>query len=399
MKESSSGYRGSISRRLSEDSDSATFGPMEQQRINTTLLSIIAAVAVGAVLRLTGTIVLPFVIALLLSFVLSPVATLLERLRIPRILAIVLVVILFLAFGFLIALIVYSSVQSLVREFPQYLARLTALLRDLVDRFDLPEGILSDLDLTQTIGSFLLSISGNFMSFVAGYVVVVIFLLFLLLEKPYLRGKVTQALKHRTTRKITLVAAHINSQIARYMGVKLFVSTLTALIIFVAFSIIGVDFPIIWAILTFMFNFIPSIGSITISIVSIVFAIVQFLPAWNMIFAVAISMVSTQIVIGNILDPQLLGDRLNLSPVVILLALLSFGWLWGVVGMFLAVPLAVAIKIACANIPGLEPIGILMGTGNYIRRKRRRRARSSKTKTQEAMYEQEADSNRRQADG
>ena len=381
---------------------------MEQRQVNTTLLAIIAAVAVGAVLRLTGTIVLPFVIAILLSFVLSPVVTLFERVRIPRIIAIVLVVLLFLAFGFLIALIVYSSVQSLVREFPSYQARLLALLRDLFDRFDLPASLLSELDLTQTIGSFIVSISGNFMSFVSGYVVVLIFLLFLLLEKPYVRAKVTQALKHKTTRKITLVSAHINSQIARYVGVKLFVSTLTALVIFVAFSIIGVDFPIIWAILTFLFNFIPSIGSITISAASIAFAIVQFLPEWNLIFAAAISMVSTQIVIGNILDPQLLGDRLNLSPVVILLALLSFGWLWGVVGMFLAVPLAVAIKIAFANIPGLEPMAVLMGTGNYRRRRHqliaaRRKSRNAKRRAQMqkegVLHGQEADTHRRQADG
>lgn len=384
---------------------------MEQRRISTTLLAIIATVAVGAVLRLTGAIVLPFVVALLLSFVLSPVVTLLERIRIPRIIAIVVVVLLFLAFGFLIALIVYSSVQSLVREFPTYQARFLALLRDLVNRLELPASMISDLDLTQTIGGFVVSVSGNFMSFVAGYVVVLIFLLFLLLEKPYVRAKLTQALKHQTTRKITLVSAHINAQIARYVGVKLFVSTLTALVIFVAFSIIGVDFPIIWAILTFLFNFIPSIGSITVSIGSIAFAVIQFLPEWNMIFAAAISMVSTQIVIGNILDPQLLGDRLNLSPVVILLALLSFGWLWGVVGMFLAVPLAVAIKIACANIPGLEPLAVLMGTGNYrhrrhqliaARRKARTAARTRESRrnaTKGDSDEHEEDTHRRQADG
>jgi predicted PurR-regulated permease PerM len=122
-------------------------------------------------------------------------------------------------------------------------------------------------------------------------------------------------------------------------------------------------------VLTFLFNFIPSIGSIVITAVSAAFAVVQFLPQWNLIIATFLSMAVTQIVIGNVVDPQLLGERLNLSPVVILLSLLVWGWIWGVIGMFLAVPITAAIKITLENVPGVRAIGILMGTGNYRRRK------------------------------
>jgi predicted PurR-regulated permease PerM len=106
-----------------------------------------------------------------------------------------------------------------------------------------------------------------------------------------------------------------------------------------------------------------------ITAVSAAFAVVQFLPQWNLIIATFLSMAVTQIVIGNVVDPQLLGERLNLSPVVILLSLLVWGWIWGVIGMFLAVPITAAIKITLENVPGVRAIGILMGTGNYRRRK------------------------------
>lgn len=367
------------------DSDSKTrTRPVRQIRMptgflraNTVYLFVIALVAVGTVLRLTGSIFIPFVIAILLSFVFSPVVSFLVERKVPRFIAITVVLLIFLAFGFLIAFVVYSSIQSLLREFPAYQSRFLRLFSDLVERFELPPDLVSQLEVTRTIGNTLISVSGNFMSFASGFMVVLVFLLFLLMEKPYARRKIAMALRDETTRRMSRVLISITSQIGRYVAVKLFVSALTAGIVYIAFSVIGVDFPFIWAVLTFLFNFIPSIGSIAITFISGVFALVQFLPEWNLILAAFLSMSITQFLIGNVLDPKLLGDRLNLSPVVILLSLLLWGWLWGTAGLFLAVPLTVAIKIVLESVPDLEAFGILMGTGNFkprvSRRKRRER--------------------------
>jgi predicted PurR-regulated permease PerM len=344
---------------------------MNTARVNSTLLFIIAVVAVGSVLRLTGSIFLPLVIALLLSFVFTPLIRRLSFYRVPRLISVFLIVIFFVGFAFLIGLILYQSSQSLLQEFPKYQQRFQEFLSLVIQTLGLPDDILQELDLNRTIGSLVVSFSGNFMAFASGLTLVLIFLLFVLLEQPYLRSKLRQAFRDHATRKIVIIIAHITNQVARYLGVKLFVSALTAVIVFVAFTIIGVDFAFIWMVLTFMFNFIPSIGSIVITIATTVFAVLQFAPDWNYVIATALAMSVTQLSIGNILDPQLLGDRLNVSPVIILLSLLLWGWIWGVMGMFLAVPLTVAIKISFENIPGMEPIGIMMGTGTY-RRKRRR---------------------------
>lgn len=335
-------------------------------RANTVYLFIITLVLTGAVLRMMGSIFIPFVIALLLSFIFIPVVAFLTRHRVPRFAAITVVLLLFLAFGYLLVLVVYSSVQSLVRSFPKYQARFTLFLREMIEQYDLPADILSQLEITRTVGNALISFSGNFMAFASGFMVVLIFLLFLLMEKPYLSRKMQVAFGDTTRRRVTLILTHMNSQIARYLTIKIFVSMLTAIIVFFMFTFIGVDFPLIWAIMTFLFNFIPSIGSVAITFITGFFAVIQFYPDWNPVIATFVGMATTQFIIGNVIDPKLTGDRLNLSPVVILLSLLIWGWLWDVAGLFLAVPLTVTIKIVLENVPGLEPFGVLMGTGNFV---------------------------------
>ncbi len=334
---------------------------VDQQKFAAGLLLVLTIIAVGGVLRITATIVQPLVIALLLSFVLSPLVEFLRRLHIPWLVSILIVIALLLGFGTLIALILYSSVQSVVRRLPGYIDRLLLLVRQLIEALELPPEILSEFDLTRQIGGYLVSFSGSFLSVLGSLTMVLIFLLFLLLEKPYLRPKVMEALESARTEKIWRIVGHTNAQIGRYLSVKLIVSLATGLLVWGAFSLIGVEFAFIWGATSFLFNFIPSIGSILIGAASFLFALVQFYPDPNPILAAGISMLTIQLVLGNVIDPKLQGDRLKISPVVILFSLLFWGWLWGIIGLFLAVPLTVAMKIVFENIPGFEFLGVLMG--------------------------------------
>lgn len=353
---------------------------MEGNRLTNAFLFVLAIVAVATVLRVASTVFLPLAVAILLSFVFSPVVGFLKRLKVPRVLGIVIVILFLLALGFLVGLVLYSSTQSLLREFPTYQQRFTELLQQVIDRFDLPQDILTQLGIGATIRGMAVQASSSLVSFFSGFTLVVIFLLFILLEEPFLRGKLMEAVQGRATRKVTIMIAHINRQVSRYLVVKFLISGLTAGAIFVEYLIIGVDFPVIWMVLTFLFNFIPSIGSIAITLIASVFALVQFLPDWNYVILAAGAMAMTQLLIGNIMDPQLLGERLNLSPVVILLSLLLWGYIWGVMGMFIAVPITGAIKITFENIPATRPIGVMMGTGQRRRKKKRRGASSSRKK-------------------
>lgn len=346
----------------------------------TGLLFVIAAIAIGAILKLAAGIVQPFVIALLLSFVLNPLVEGLHRIRIPRIIGILLVLVLLLGAGSLLTYVAYSSVQRIVRVLPFYQDRVLELVRQGIEQFNLPDTLVQDLNLTSRVGSIILSFSGDFLSMLGSIVMVLVFLLFLLLEKPYLRPKVMEALEGRRTATIWQVVGHTNLQIGRYLQVKLVISTVTGGLVWLAFWIIGVDFAFIWALMSFLFNFIPSIGSIFISVAAIAFAFVQFYPEITPIIWSGISMLTIQLVLGNVIDPKLQGDSLKISPVVILVSLLFWGWLWGVVGLFLAVPLTVALKIIFEHIPGLEFLGVLMGR-TALRESDEKKANTDETNT------------------
>ena len=162
------------------------------------------------------------------------------------------------------------------------------------------------------------------------------------------------------------MTASISKQIGQYLVVKVAISGTTGVLVWLTLTLLKVEFALTWGALAFFLNFIPSIGSIIASIPPILLAIVQYYPSpWTPIFT-AIVLLTIQMAMGNVVEPKIMGDNLNLSPVVILLALIFFGWMWGMVGALLSVPIAAAIKIVCENIDALKPISILMGSGKSL---------------------------------
>jgi predicted PurR-regulated permease PerM len=136
--------------------------------------------------------------------------------------------------------------------------------------------------------------------------------------------------------------------------------------------LIGVDFAVTWGALAFFLNFIPTVGSMIASIPPILVALVQFDTFWPAVVT-ALALLTIQMVIGNGITPKVMGDQLNLSPVVVLISLVFWGWLWGIVGALLSTPIASAIKIVCENIDALKPISILMGSGKpYLKEHRKK---------------------------
>jgi predicted PurR-regulated permease PerM len=336
---------------------------VDTKKVSVGLLGVLVVIALGGVFKITSTVLQPLVIALLLSFVLSPLVEALAKLHVPRILALIVVILLVLGLCYLIGLFVYSSVQSFVRQYGKYQDRLVELFYDLWNRFDLPEGLVADINWTNTLRSSIVSFSGSFMSFMSTVGIIIIFLIFLLLERPYFRAKLEAAFQSHTRQRIGRIIDDINQQMGRYLTVKLFASALTGVCAWVALTLIGLDFPLVWGAMAFLFNFIPSIGSAIVVVATILLAIVQFYPSWQEPFLVASIMFGINLGIGNFLEPKLHGDQLNLSPFLVLFSLIFWGWLWGIVGMFLAVPLTVSLKILCENVPALKPASVLMGTG------------------------------------
>lgn len=343
-------------------------------------LGIIAVIGLGVILKIGQAVFLPLLVAFLLSFIFNPIIRVIVRIGIPRIIAIIVVILMFFGMFFLIGLFLINSASSFVDEYPKYLNILKDIVSDFTDRylsqFNLGENPLEGIDWSAMIKSVALTSSTAFLSFIGVFFVIILILLFMFLETPLFSFKLSKAFPPHTSKRIRIMLEHITRQISRYLGTKFFISFLTGTFTWISLTIIGVDFPVMWGALAFFLNFIPNLGSIVVVVVIVIQAAVQFYPSIGRTIAAAASMLTIQLILGSLVEPKLQGERLNLSPVVILISLFFWGWLWGIAGAIISVPIAALIKIICENIPYLKPVSILMGSG--AKRKRRRLAKKER---------------------
>lgn len=332
------------------------------------LLSVIVIVAMCFVLRQAQQVILPLIIAWLLSYILGPVVKFMTRRRIPTGFAVTVVLLLLMGAGYLGGLFVIARVQIFWESFPAYQERVMALLREITNTWDLPYDPLSGMDWGGKLTAWMAGAGRWAVSFTMQLTMVIIYLVFLLLGKPYFDAKLDAAFQAKRASQITKVLGAISAQIGAYLTLQLLISAATGFCVWVGLSWMNVDFAVTWGVLAFLLNFIPTVGSIVASIPPLLIAFVQFESLWPLL-GVALILLTIQMTFGNIIAPKLLGERLNLSPVVVLLSLVFWGWLLGVVGALLSVPIASTIKIVCENFEPLRPISIMMGSGRMHRKK------------------------------
>lgn len=340
---------------------------MKRSNLMVGLLSVLVIFAMATAFKAAQAVLIPLMIAWLLSYVCGPVVNFLVDKKVPLGLAVFAVLMLVLLVCYLSGIFLYGRVQSFASEYGTYAERLTIIHNDamynLSQRYNVPETAFADINWTREIGKRLLTASGNVASFLGNLMMVLIFLVFMLLGKPYFKYKVEKAFPKERAVAFSSVTASISKQIGQYLVVKVAISGTTAVLVWLGLTLLKVEFALTWGALAFFLNFIPSIGSILASVPPILLAIVQFYPNGWMPLLVAVVLLLIQMTMGNVIEPKIMGDSLNLSPVVILLSLVFFGWLWGIVGALLSVPIAASIKIVCENIEGLRPISVLMGSG------------------------------------
>jgi predicted PurR-regulated permease PerM len=342
------------------------------QRIPGTALSlgILAVIAVGVVLKAAESVVIPLLIAWLLSYLLAPpVNFLVRRLRFPAVIAVAAIVILLLLASWGTGIVVQQRLLAFAKAFPEYQDKIAALFAHYGKLLDIPAFAVKDLDWTEQIGSVVLHTSRFFITFATNSILVLIFLVFMLLAKPYANDKLRAAFSPARADALIAITNTISRQIGAYLGALFVISLVTGLVVWGVLAWMGVEFAFTWGLLAFVLNFIPTLGSIVASIPPILMALVQFSPAVWPVIGVALALFAIQQTLGNFIAPKIYGDRLNLSPVVILLFLVFWGWLWGITGALLAVPIAAAIQIALAQIPALTPLAVMMGSGHKYAKK------------------------------
>ena len=338
------------------------------------LLLVLTIIVLAAVLKVTGTFLVPVTIAMFVSLVFEPlIVTLNTKFKIPWIAGIFIVLTLVIVSAWIIASLLLSSIRTIIDLYPRYEERFTVIYKAIAGLFALPynaestlfQNLWGQLSIRQTLRNFAFSLSNSLIVFFKDLLLVLLFAVFFLLDLRYLRQKLDFAFGDGSKGKAAIIITDIIQQVTRYMSVKFFISLLTGVLIFLGTFAVGMGFPILWGFLAFILNFIPNFGSILSGVLTSVFALVQFWPKPAPVVFVAVLMCAVNFILGNIIEPRVQGRHLGLSPFIIIVSLSFWGWLWGFTGLILAVPMMVILKIICENVSILHPAAVLMGNYTY----------------------------------
>ena len=332
------------------------------------LVACAAIVIILAGIKAASEIVVPFLLSLFIAIICSPLLNYLTKRKVPYGLAIILLLLLIsIGLLFLFSLI-NNTIQEFSESLPQYrqllgehVNKLVALSQRMKIPFDISENsIMENFDPTIFM-NFVRRVFLSFSGVVTNIFVLVLVVIFMLLEAPYAKHKfaVVFSSDSKEISQQERYLARILQGVISYLGVKTMMSLLTAICIWLLLEIVGVQYAILWATLSFLLNYIPNIGSIIAAVPIIVQALL--LNGFVVGLEVIIGVIAINMIIGNVLEPRLMGKKLGLSTLVVFLSLLFWGWLLGTVGMLLSVPLTMALKIALEASPTTVKYALLLG--------------------------------------
>lgn len=351
-------------------------------------ITIIGLVVIALVLRELSNIFIPLVIAVFLYFVFSPLNEWLSNKNFPMFIITILDIIIIGILLYVVGKVIVDSFSQFAQGLPNYGNKLSNIVRNVSISWGLTDPFFTEFSFDQLLAKLnLQNIAGGIFSSTFNLLGSILFVLFFFvfvlsgnktlyeaIKHRYVYKKVSPELKkikrnlqqseHIEDEQKVLDEFHhervlrekqledtfkkITEQIQRYIIAKVGINLLAGVATTIVLSIIGVDFPIVWGLFVFLFNFIPTIGSALALILPVLFTIVQF-DSFGTVLLVLIVMAGLQTLAFNVFEPMVIGKRLNLNPLLILLSVLIWGYIWGIIGMLFSVPLTAIIKIIISN--------------------------------------------------
>jgi predicted PurR-regulated permease PerM len=310
-------------------------------------------------------VLIPFAFAVLLWFVIVAWRDLIVRMIsfgniVPLFIQNTLAFVSFVVLLFIVGNFVSGDIGQIASEYPKYQENIAVLSGSISESLGMP--LPTDEERAEDLLAFSQQAAGFISSTLGTIFVVMLYVIFIFSEQKNLgkKLKISTGSSYIGARSIV---TDIITMIKQYIGTKTLLSITTAVLSYVVFAFAGLDLPFFWAFVIFVLNYIPSIGSMVATVLPSAFAALQF-AGFAEAVTIFIIVGVIQFSIGNILEPKLMGKKLNISPLVVVIALFSWGALWGIPGMFLSVPLTVVIMIIMAHIPTTKPIAIwLSGDG------------------------------------
>lgn len=333
-------------------------------------LVILATIAVFYVLVAGQAFLVPLAVALMIWYVINALsrtfAKILPKIEQPNWLTLLLALISISLFVVLAVDMVQNNIVQVRSAVPEYKENLNLLMGRVMEHpmaQKLPnlQEIVNGID----IGPLISTLASTFYTMFGNISLVLLYVMFMLLEQGTFKKKIKAIFPDEAKRgSITSILSHAQEDIQTYLWIKTVTSSITGVVSYSILILVGVDFAGFWAFTIFLLNFIPTIGSIIATFFPAILALIQFDTIGPFVI-VLLGVGAIQLVVGNFLEPKLMGNTLNVSPFVVMMSLTLWGSIWGVAGMFLSVPITVMMLIVFAHFERTKYIAILLsGDGN-----------------------------------
>jgi predicted PurR-regulated permease PerM len=340
---------------------------MNLKRIGSTegssLVKIAALIIIIAGVIYAKSIITPFLLALFISIICVQPISWLEKKRMPKWLALIIVilVLIFLFFGF--AFLIGGTLSSFSSNLSKYESTLTTISNSFIQFLNekglkIPKDQIFNIIQPAKILEFTASALNILFNMMGNTFLIFLITLFTIMEFGSFSVK-AKAILIGSDKSISYFSTIVQN-IRHYLGIKTLICLLTGILIYTALLIIGVDYPLLWALIAGLMNYIPNIGSIIAGVPAVLFALVQL--GLSGAFWTLGSFMLVNNVLGNFVEPRIMGKGLGLSTLVVFLSLLFWGFILGPVGMFLSVPLTMTIKIILEQNDKTKWLAILLGT-------------------------------------
>jgi AI-2 transport protein TqsA len=332
------------------------------QKIIQLMAILVITIAIVFILKTLQDIFIPIVLAIFIFYLFSPISERLAKIKIPRVASLFIILAVISVVGRYFVQLLINNTREFIAFYPtlegQLLNTLTRWLRQYLHIE--ATGVQSIMQ-SARVQELLSSSVRMSLSFLGKFLLTLLILLFIYLTYGNYPNLIKKAFGGDSRRlgEIFAMIRNIYQQITRYFVVKTVISLGTGILTGIACGILGIKFAALWGFLAFLLNYIPYIGSFVAIILPILLSFLQF-PGSYKPFVAAGLLIAIQIFMGNYLDPEMMGNRFNLSPVVIIFSLFFWGYVWGIVGTFLAVPIMATVKIIISNIEPLKPVAVLM---------------------------------------
>ncbi len=328
------------------------------------LLSAAAFVVVVAGMRAAAEILVPFLLALFIAILCSEPMGLLRRWGVPRWLAVMIVVLAVLGLGAAVTTLLGTSLIDFTRTLPVYQQRLESEAEALLNWL---RGLGLDVSGDVLLGYFelgrILQLVGGILTALRGVLtdtfLIVLMMIFILIEMTSFPAKLGVALGEAEASEASGTLADFVVDVRKYVGIKTLVGLGTGALIAAWLAFLGVDYALLWGVLAFLLNYVPTIGSWIAAIPGVLFSFLQLGPGAGLAAGIGYLVVNT--LMGNVIEPRVMGLGMGLSTLVVFLSLVFWGWVLGPIGMLLSVPLTVILKRALELQDSTRWIGILLG--------------------------------------